>query len=237
MSLAPRVDLIENQVAVIQSADANKTLTSTDKRRQIFTGPTTSRDCTLPTTGIVAGETWTIENTSAFDLVIKSSNGSALTIANGANIDATMRNGYARLVALVATPTTPAHWRVAQVEERCELTSVMNSMNVTAPAVTYKISRKNSTVTVTQKTYVTSASKNNTSDPTPNAFLATRHCPVDFTIYSNHMYTNDAGTTLQLGILYIGTGGDINYSKNIYGAAWALAGTTLYPFTITYVNN
>ena len=108
MSLAPRVDLIENQVAAIQAANADKTLVSTDSRRQIFTGFTTTRNVTLPSTGVVAGETWRIDVVGATAVMaLKSSNGNTIT---------TISAGYVIVTALQATPTTSAHWLISDIE-------------------------------------------------------------------------------------------------------------------------
>ncbi len=103
--------------AAIVATDADATLTSTSVRTRLYTGLTVSRAVTLPTTGIVAGDRFLIANSTAFDLVLKASGGSAFTTANSANIDGTTQKGFVLVMALQATPTTPAHWRVLQVEE------------------------------------------------------------------------------------------------------------------------
>lgn len=105
------------QVGINVATDADATLDNTSSRHITYTGFTASRNITLPTTGIVSGEVFTLVNTNLFDLVVKSSNGSALTVANSANMDATIQKGYVVLKATQATPTTPAHWRVIDVYE------------------------------------------------------------------------------------------------------------------------
>lgn len=108
----------------VNAVDANKTLVrGTDSNQQVFTGFTTSRTVTLPTTGVIAGETWLLNNNTLFDMVVNASNGSALTVANSVNIDATVRSGFVLLVALVATPTTPANWLVLDIRDTVILDS------------------------------------------------------------------------------------------------------------------
>jgi len=114
------------QSANIRATDANATLTVADAMHQVFTGLTVTRDCTLPTTGVLAGDVWRIENTTAFDLVIKGSNGTAITVANTATIDATIQTGFVLLQAVQATPTTHLHWRVLDLHERAAVTSVFD---------------------------------------------------------------------------------------------------------------
>ena len=69
---------------------------------QEFTG-TTTQTCVLPTTGVSAGQSFTIINNSTGAVTVQSS---AL-----ATIGATLTTGQsAQFFALVATPTTAAHW-------------------------------------------------------------------------------------------------------------------------------
>lgn len=136
--------LFQQTAAVFQTANDHKTLTAADRRHQVFTGLLVTKDCTLPSTGIVAGDTFRIENTTAFDLVIKASDGSALTVANGANIDATIRSGFVLLRSSQATPTTPAHWKVLDVQD--EGTYSENFSNIISTACTVRWIRRNRAV-------------------------------------------------------------------------------------------
>ena len=232
MSLAPRVDLIENRVAAIQVADANKTLTSSDVRHQVFTGFSTSRDVTLPTTGIVAGETWRIENTAAFDMVVKSSNGSALTIANGANIDATIRVGYVLLRATQAAPTTPAHWSVIDLKERYVFSSLVSNINASPPTWAWNIDRSNKQVTMLQTTAaISSTPKNNTSDPFTNTALSLRFIPNLIT--TGYLYSDDNAANYFLGILYL-SGGQFVWHKSNYVSTWATTGCAIYSHAVAF---
>lgn len=131
----------------VNAVDANATLTKDSNRHQVLTGLSVTRDLNLPTTGIAAGEVFLIENTTAFDLVIKASGGNALTIANSANIDATIRKGNVLLRALQATPTTPAHWFVIDVIEEGTFTADFNQGvgaggSNTSKTIAYRRSKK-----------------------------------------------------------------------------------------------
>ncbi len=92
------------------------TLTDDDNRNQIFNLSAT-RLVVLPTTSIKSGDVWTIKNRGAFDLTVQSSDASPMTIAGGANQDATVNIGRVVLRALQDTPTTEAHWLVEKIEE------------------------------------------------------------------------------------------------------------------------
>lgn len=84
------------------TAAGTTTLTSDSAGTQVFTGSTT-QTCKLPTTNIIAGNTYTIVNQSSGDVTVQSS---------GANTIATVTTGVGTLfVALADTPTTAAHWR------------------------------------------------------------------------------------------------------------------------------
>lgn len=78
------------------------TLTVSSSQIQEFTG-TQTQTCVLPTTGVVAGQTFTIINNSTGAVTVQSS-----TLAT---IGAALTTGTsAEFIALVATPTTAANW-------------------------------------------------------------------------------------------------------------------------------
>jgi hypothetical protein len=80
------------------------TLTNADKRYQVF-DLTADRNVDLPTTGVVAGDIWTMrENAGDFTLQIRSS---------GSNNIVQVRGGTTTLIALTNTPTTAADWSIA----------------------------------------------------------------------------------------------------------------------------
>lgn len=126
-------------------SDADTTLVSTDRDVQVF-NISASRAVTLPTTGISAGREFVLINQSLFDLVVKSSNGSALTIANSANTDATVQKGYARIRALVATPTTPTQWLVVSAYEEGTFSVAFTSGFTVTQNMTARYKRNNNSV-------------------------------------------------------------------------------------------
>lgn len=102
---------------LITTTNTNITLTIADARHITYNSFSASRDVTLPTTSVLAGDVWVLANTTAYDMVVKASGGNALTIANSTNMDATVQNGYVRVQALQDTPTAATHWRVLEVYE------------------------------------------------------------------------------------------------------------------------
>jgi len=153
------------------------TLTDADNREQIF-NLSAARTVVLPSTGVVAGEYWFFENLGAFDLKVQASGGSALTVANGANQDATIRVGFVVLRALVTTPTTPANWSVVNVYEQGSLGSLTFTANVSlnTGTGTPTFSRNNNVVTWLLPVIAVTTT---TSDGvlTSSSSIPTRLCP------------------------------------------------------------
>ena len=83
------------------TAAGTTTMTIDSTRVQAFTG-TTTQTVLLPTTGVVAGQVYTIINQSSGSVTVQSS--AAATIC-------TLTSGRADFAALVNTPTTAANWR------------------------------------------------------------------------------------------------------------------------------
>jgi hypothetical protein len=189
----------------VRTTDADVTLSISDNPTQTFTGLTTSRAVTLPTTGVNAGDVWRIENTTAQDLVVKSSNGTSLTVANGANIDATHAKGYVVLRALQAAPTTPAHWLVIDLYETYSQANGVTSGNFTA--VGTRFTRRMNTViaTGTEGWFVTN---NQASQSTSSGYIIARMRPSTFLYFT---YRSGTGTTWSAQIL---TTGIMTYAAN-----------------------
>ncbi len=123
------------------------TLTRDDNRHQIF-NLSAQRDGRVPSTGIKSGEVFILENRGFFDLVVQTPDGTPLTLANGCNLDATIRAGSVYLVALQDAPTTPAHWRVIYVHEKYYHTTTWtaNGGGGTGSSGTIILLRNNQTV-------------------------------------------------------------------------------------------
>lgn len=144
------------------------TLTASDARRQLF-NLSADRDCVLPTTTIVAGDIWTLENRTDFLLTVKSSAGTNLTISNSHNTFGKIKIGVIKIMALQNAPTTPAHWLTLECFEdnvyTPTLAGVINT-NVAAAVGDVSIySRNMNTVHVTA---------NGTVDPTAASTTTTR---------------------------------------------------------------
>lgn len=94
----------DNFISTATSTATSATTTALDinsAQTQVFTG-TTTQTVTLPTTSIVVGMSYTIVNQSTGAVTVQSS---------GANTVATLAaNTSGRFTAVVATPTTAAHW-------------------------------------------------------------------------------------------------------------------------------
>lgn len=78
------------------------TLTSVDNREQVF-DLTAGRTVVLPTTGVVKGDVWIMDNPNAFVLTVQASDASQIVLAYGAKVE---------MVALVNTPVANTDWEV-----------------------------------------------------------------------------------------------------------------------------
>jgi len=107
-TLATRIDSIDNAIrANVRAADGaggTVALLNSDSAWQVF-NISVAKTLLLPSSGVKAGDTWTIENSGSAKLTIQASNASAIT-----NIDSIYTFVY--LTALQDAPTTAAHWRL-----------------------------------------------------------------------------------------------------------------------------
>lgn len=87
------------------TAAGTTTLTVDSPQVQIFTG-TTTQTCQLPTTGVVAGQKWTVINQSSLydGVTVNSSDGTLVSTVRGG------ANRVGEFIALVDTPTAGSHW-------------------------------------------------------------------------------------------------------------------------------
>jgi len=93
------------------------TLTLSDNKNQYYT-LTAASTVKLPGSGVPAGYTFTFYTLGDFDLVVQSNDGTPITTANGAVLDATTRYGSVTLVANRVSPSVVTDWNVANVYER-----------------------------------------------------------------------------------------------------------------------
>lgn len=77
-------------------------LSDDDRRHQVF-NLTAARTVTMPSTSVLKGDEWVIENRAAFDLTVQSS---------GVNVINLLQSGRMILRALQDAPTSSAHWQV-----------------------------------------------------------------------------------------------------------------------------
>lgn len=102
----PKFNRITIANALATGADADTQLTISDYETQVVT-PTANRTYKLPTTGVIAGMTWTIWN----DAAVNSSDFQIAVQSSGANLVRTIwAQTSATFRAKQATPTTAAHW-------------------------------------------------------------------------------------------------------------------------------
>jgi len=222
--------------ATIDTSDTNVSLTVASARHTIFNSFTASRDVTLPTTSVVAGEIWVIENTTAYDMVVKASGGNALTRANSCNLDATVQKGYVVLEALQATPTTPAHWRVLDVVEHyLDSTTTVNNIGTNNGQSTI-LTRMKNLVTASFTDQPGNSSKTNTTAPTLSSSLPLRFRPSASNGIIQPWYIRNNGSD-QLGYCVITTGGSVTWNIETGGAWTSGAACLVYDGTVTYATS
>lgn len=129
--------------ANVAANDSNVVFTSASNRVQICT-PTAPRTYKLPTTGILAGDTWTFVNQSTTDANI-------ITIqSSGSNtIDYCIADSTITLVSLVATPTTAANWLVLDAHSGIiSYTPILGTGFGTTSNVKFTYSRKRNMMSI-----------------------------------------------------------------------------------------
>lgn len=230
------LELLKPKTAYIHTADANLDLTSGNLpavSRLIITGSgfSASRDVILPSVGVAAGEVFEIHNRATlYDAVIKASGGTALTVAGGVNIDATIRNGKVVLVALQALPTTPAHWMTVTVSEKSVTASLPVSGAFTGTA-TGKWSRENN------KVFFLLDQLSGTATAAGNIIFSS--LPARITPASNYEYPTTPLTlngTVANGAYRINVSGQIFFWSNAsHSTSWAIGNTAvIYSNTLTW---
>lgn len=232
----------------IVSTSSTVALLTTSNRVQIITAGS-SIDVTLPTTSIIAGDTFIIYGVSAvFGLTFKSSDGTAFTGANGAAGsvgDPFIRFGMVKFIAATATPTTPGGWIVAEIaEQEQSFTSTFTFNGTGSPgtsgAQSIYLTRRNQVVTFNMpQTLVTPAT--GATALTANTALPSRFRPGGSVLMP--IFIRDAGTNaVTMGTINIPTTGVIAIGKDNLGTAFttsvsANAGPIGGDCVITYMTN
>jgi len=120
-------------VASTVTAAGTTTLAIDSAQVQVFTG-TTTHTVLLPTTGVTAGQTYTIINNSTGAVAVQSSTGATVVNMTGGG-----QHGV--FYALVSTPTTSAHWRALLYPSGGLMVSTaaaqtLTNKTLTSPAIT-----------------------------------------------------------------------------------------------------
>jgi hypothetical protein len=206
------------------TAAGTTTLTNTSTYTQEFTG-TTTQTVELPTTSVVAGQSYHIINNSTGAVTVRSSNTSLiLTIAD---------NDSANFTALVNTPTTAAHWEYMPSLKSGISTQILVGGGSTSSPVWTTATGSGSPVRATSPTFTTSVIGDgtmavfNTASTTINAFGAATTINIGGTPTSaiTHNYSTNATATATTKTVNFGTGGAAGSTTNI-NIGSSVAGTT-----------
>lgn len=139
-------------------------LTTSHKRTQVI-NPAGAIAVRMPTTGVLVGDTWRIENRSTQVVDIATYDG-------GQAIE-TVRNGFCILVALQAAPTLAAHWKVMDIYESYEpsgLTIYSSGVAFGSKTINvHRIVRHNKQVTWTFKFTLTASTTGDLGIDAPHA--------------------------------------------------------------------
>ncbi len=228
-------------VANIRASEGAGTtvLTVADKKFQIFT-LSASRTVRLPTTSILAGEVWEIENKSAFELIVQSSASTEMTVANGANIDATIQNGRVRLIALQNAPTDPAHWYVDSILEKEYTHSSTWVFDGTGSAnsasFSQKITRDNNKIIMSSEWITATAAGGNSGQLSLNSAIPVRFRPnnsqdIPVSLLNNAVYSIGLISIQSNGLMAIYKEGSRGNFTNGTAGAYSTGGNR---FIITY---
>lgn len=125
---------------VASGTSSDQTLTNTSDNFIVYT-PSADHAVVLPTTGVLKGREFTIVNkTTRINstrklITIKAPNSGtpqSLTLGNSCNATAIFGFGYCKVIALQDTPTTAAHWYIAELQEQGNYGSAIGYSNVSS---------------------------------------------------------------------------------------------------------
>lgn len=225
--------ILKNVTLKTALAGGTTTLTSGSAREQLFVLSAASV-VKMPTTNILDGDTFKFftGNSGNFDLSFQSSAGTAMTVANGANIDPTMnRNGRVIMVALQNAPTTPAHWQIVELYE--EYDDAATTSGAIAGILSYKFTRHNKQVTFEGVTNATNFSGTATATQylSVSAILPRMQPPFSRSFTQIILYNN---VTTQLAASFT-TGAELRIYRDVAGNTWVSGnGIYLYPFYLQW---
>jgi hypothetical protein len=215
--------------------DTDTTLTVTDGQ-YVSVSITQARTLTLPTTNVVNGYILEIVNGNAFDLTINASGGNALTVSNGANLDATIRNGKVKLMAKQAAPTSPSHWRVLEVYETYDYstTYTFTAGGGTTSSKTNRIVRNGQAVNFLMSDVLVSLSAASFA-ANSDTDLPLRFRPAT-SLRSNLALVQYANTSSEPGMTYISnSSGNIEFSRVSGGFTSGQTGGIPDPIPLSWV--
>lgn len=233
--------------SAITSTGADVTLTVSSPRVQTITA-SGSINVNLPTTSIIAGDTFIITGVSAvFALTFKASGGTAFDGTNGAAGsvgDPTIRFGSVKFIAATATPTTPGGWIVASIDEQEQSFTSTFTFNGTgtpgtSAAKTIYLTRHNQVVTLNMPQTLVTTGVNSTT-LTANTAIPSRFRPGGSVLMPILM--RDAGVNqTNMGTINVPTSGVIVITKDNLSTAFTASTANCGPVAgdcmITYMTN
>ena len=201
------------------TAAGTTTLVVGDASIQEFTGSTT-QTVLLPTTGVVAGQSFRIINNSTGAVTVQSSG--ANTVMTLAGVSSSVYTSV-RCIALVATPTTAANWKVEPFVAGGASTAMMVGGGATASPIWLTATGTSTPVRNTSPTFATSVIGSasfdvfNTASTTINAFGAATTMSIGGTPTTavTHNYSTNATAAATTKTINFGTGGAASSTTNI----------------------
>ena len=190
------------------------TLVSTDAYTQEFTG-TTTQTVILPTTGVVAWQSFIINNQSTWAVTIQSS---------WANTIVVLAWGCSAMVtAMISTPTTATNWTFDTSLKASATTTILVGWGTTNSPVWTTATGSGAPVRATSPTLATSVVWSstmavfNTTSTTVNAFWASTTMTVwgTPTTAITHSYSANATATATTKTVNLWTGGAVGSTSNI----------------------
>jgi hypothetical protein len=214
------------------TAAGTTTLTiSTATGVMVWTGSST-QTVKLPTTGIAAGTQYTIMNNSSGNVSVQSSGANAILTLTGA---ASAPFSCAVFTALVATPTTAAHWEYAQFATGSASGTVTSVSVASANGFAGSVATATSTPAITISTSITGVLKGNGTAISAATAGTDYMAPSDFITRETPSGTiNGSNTTFTLANTPI-SGTEMVFLNGILQEPGAGNDYTISTNTITYL--